>query len=48
MLCEALVQAGWQVLVIWECDLGDLRELKNKLQFFLGPTGAASKLEKGS
>ena len=32
---EALRQAGWQVLVVWECELGDLPSLKNKIEEFL-------------
>lgn len=43
-ICDVLSQAGWQVLVIWECDLGDLGELRTKLQDFLGPTGIGSRV----
>jgi len=32
---EALRQAGWQVLVVWECELGDVTSLKNKIEEFL-------------
>lgn len=36
---EVLVQAGWQVLVIWECELGDLSMLEETVRIFLGPPG---------
>lgn len=32
----ALRQAGWDVLVLWECELGDLLALENKVRTFLG------------
>jgi DNA mismatch endonuclease Vsr len=36
---SALESQGWQVLVIWECDLRDRPEkVKSKLHTFLGPT----------
>ena len=31
----ALEQAGWQVLVIWECETKDLEELAERLRAFL-------------
>lgn len=31
----ALEQAGWQVLILWECELKDAEELKKKLAGFL-------------
>jgi DNA mismatch endonuclease (patch repair protein) len=34
-LC-ALADAGWEVLVIWECELKDVVELENRLCRFLG------------
>ncbi|MEV4782140.1 very short patch repair endonuclease [Burkholderia sp. LMU1-1-1.1] len=36
---EALIDAGWQILVIWECELGDLTMLGERLRLFLGPPG---------
>jgi len=32
---DALTQAGWWALVIWECETGDRAALKNKLRAFL-------------
>jgi len=39
---KALEHAGWRVLVIWECETRDLRELEEKIQRFLSqaPTAA--------
>ncbi|SEO62469.1 T/G mismatch-specific endonuclease [Duganella sp. CF517] len=34
---EALIHAGWRVLVVWECELGDLIVLEDRLRLFLGP-----------
>lgn len=31
----ALMAAGWQVLVVWECELRDKEQLENKLREFL-------------
>src|ERR1700674_3472861 len=31
-----LSQAGWQVLVVWECQVRDARGLENRLRRFLG------------
>ena len=42
---EALVATGWQVLVIWECELGDLAMLADRLQFFLGPPGPITEVK---
>ena len=36
---KALIEAGWQVLVVWGCELGDLTILEERLQLFLGPPG---------
>ena len=33
---KALTDAGWQALVVWECELGDLTVLQDKLRLFLG------------
>jgi DNA mismatch endonuclease (patch repair protein) len=33
----ALRDAGWRVLVIWECETRDERDLENRLMAFLGP-----------
>ncbi|MFG1225674.1 very short patch repair endonuclease [Xanthobacter wiegelii] len=31
----ALTDAGWQVLVVWECELRDKEQLENKIREFL-------------
>lgn len=31
----ALTEAGWQVLVVWECELRDKEQLENKIREFL-------------
>ncbi|MDR6336923.1 DNA mismatch endonuclease (patch repair protein) [Xanthobacter flavus] len=31
----ALFNSGWQVLVVWECELRDKEQLENKLREFL-------------
>lgn len=36
---NALDQAGWQVCVVWECELRDRNALEERLLAFLGPTG---------
>lgn len=32
---EALIAAGWNVLVVWECETADLASLAKKIQSFL-------------
>lgn len=32
---EALLQLGWQILVVWECELGNLATLEQKMRLFL-------------
>lgn len=32
--------AGWQVLIVWECELKDIAKLASKLIKFLGPPKA--------
>lgn len=39
---EALAEAGWQVLVVWECELREREKLEEKLRSFLGPSGQAA------
>ena len=34
---DALTQAGWQTLVVWECQLGDLMALEEEISRFLSP-----------
>jgi len=34
----ALIQAGWSVLVVWECEITNLIQLKERIRIFLGPT----------
>lgn len=41
---DALRQAGWQVHVVWECELGALDALEETLRTFLGAAGGAAKL----
>jgi DNA mismatch endonuclease (patch repair protein) len=36
---QALEEAGWQVLVIWECETNSLEYVETKLRQFLGPAG---------
>ena len=40
----ALIEAGWQVLVVWECELGNLIVLQDRLRLFLGPEGSRAAL----
>ena len=32
---ESLKRDGWRVMTIWECEMGDERELKRRLHKFL-------------
>lgn len=32
---QSLIDQGWQVLVVWECELSDIVTLENKLRTFL-------------
>lgn len=34
---SALKEAGWQTLVLWQCELGDTTALAARLMDFLGP-----------
>ena len=34
-----LVEAGWRVLVIWECELADVESLTGRLRAFMGGAG---------
>ena len=45
-----LAHLGWDVLVLWECDLRDLAQVSAKLRSFLGDTrhGPSSGQAKGS
>ena len=38
----ALEEMGWRVLVLWECEMGDVPGLKARLGEFLGPPGRGS------
>ncbi len=40
---EALRLSGWQVLVVWECELGDRSALGDRLRSFLGLPGARAR-----
>ena len=37
-----LKEEGWNVLVVWECELKDLGLLETQLRSFLGPPGSGS------
>lgn len=37
--CASLTELGWEVLIVWECELDDLVQLSERLRIFLGPTG---------
>ena len=41
----ALEELGWDVLVLWECLLGDEPDLQSKLSVALGPPGLAQRRE---
>lgn len=41
---QELILAGWEVMVIWECQLSDLAILEERLRCFLGPPGPAGML----
>lgn len=36
---QALQQAGWSVLTVWQCEIKDRTALIERLQNFLGPIG---------
>ncbi|MFK4385888.1 very short patch repair endonuclease [Bradyrhizobium sp. USDA 223] len=36
-LLEAAEEAGWQTLVVWECELSNLGRVSRRLKRFLGP-----------
>ena len=40
---DTLRHAGWQVHVVWECELGNLTALEDNLRAFLGPAGGLAK-----
>lgn len=35
-----LMAAGWEVLVIWECEIRNVEDVAPRLREFLGPTGS--------
>lgn len=39
---EAARLLGWRMLVIWECEVGDVGVLASRLQDFLGPSRVGS------
>jgi DNA mismatch endonuclease Vsr len=41
----ALEKLGWNILVVWECTLGDEDDLQAKLRVALGPPGLAGRCE---
>lgn len=38
---EALKDAGWEALVLWECELNDVAMLVQRIHQFLGPVSGA-------
>ena len=34
---QALIEGGWEALIIWECDLKDTDALERRMRAFLGP-----------
>ncbi|MCC9194505.1 very short patch repair endonuclease [Arthrobacter sp. zg-Y916] len=38
---QALNDAGWEALVVWECEMRNASVLESQLLVFLGPPGAA-------
>jgi DNA mismatch endonuclease (patch repair protein) len=40
---DALAQQGWSTLVIWECELKDVRALRRRVTSFLGSRKMADK-----
>ena len=45
---DALLNAGWEVLVVWECETFDQIPLKGKLEAFLGPPKLSSTYRRSS
>lgn len=41
--CRRLMEAGWDVLVVWECEVSQVDTLQSSLTAFLGPAPTASK-----
>lgn len=39
---DVLTRSGWEVLLVWECELVDLDNLESRIRYFLGPTGNRS------
>lgn len=40
-----LEQSGWELLEVWECELGEMALLEDRLRAFLGPPGGHGKRE---
>lgn len=36
-ILEALTRTGWEVLILWECELKDREDVGKRIQSFLGP-----------
>jgi DNA mismatch endonuclease (patch repair protein) len=41
-----LRELGWRVLVVWECQVSDVRRLRKTVRSFLGPTKASAATRK--
>ena len=39
---KALQAAGWEIAVVWQCEIKDTAELRERLVNFLGPAGQFS------
>jgi DNA mismatch endonuclease (patch repair protein) len=37
--CNSLRESGWSVFTVWDCEIGDRRQLSRRLKKFLGPVG---------
>ncbi|MDQ3779092.1 MAG: very short patch repair endonuclease, partial [Chloroflexota bacterium] len=35
----ALASLGWNLLIVWECELADMSDLATRIRSFLGPIG---------
>jgi DNA mismatch endonuclease (patch repair protein) len=44
---RALRAAGWEILVVWECQLSDKEHLENKLRAFLESKDASNRVIRG-
>jgi len=45
---EELISLGWEILVVWECQIGDKEQLENTIRAFLGCNHEISRTVRGS